>query len=103
METKDKFDIVEEDGVVVYDSSDDYDSGEDEAVERDSSDENDRFRLKTNEEIFTDEYMRDYAKRMDEEQTREKRYDNIISVCVIIGVIVVIAGFVWYGCSRYLH
>ncbi len=28
-----KFDIVEEDGVVVYDESDDYDPGEDEDVE----------------------------------------------------------------------
>lgn len=54
-EGKKDFLIEEEDGIVVYDESDDYDPGEDEIPE------DNEFHLPTNEEVFTDEYMQEYA------------------------------------------
>lgn len=43
--------------------------------------------LMTNEEIFTDEYMRDFAEKMDAKIAREKRNDRLVSVCVIVSVV----------------
>ncbi len=80
----DKFDIVEEDGVVIYDESDDYDPGEDEDIE------GGEFRLLSNEEIFTDEYMQEYARKMDTQIAKDKRIDLLVSV----GVIVTVIGFI---------
>lgn len=93
---KKKFDVIEEDGVVIYDESDDYDAGEDEVTETD------KFRLKTNEEIFTDEYMLDYAEKMDAKIAREKRMDHIISASVIIGIVLYIALVVYINFRRIL-
>lgn len=73
-----KFETIEEDGVIIYDESDDYAPDEDDASE---------FRLMTNEEIFTDEYIRDYAARMDAKIAREKRIHRLISIGVILGII----------------
>ena len=87
---KKQFDIIEEDGVVVYDESDDYDPGEYEDTNKDS-DGGDGFRLLSNEEIFTDEYMQNYAKKMDDQIAKEKRTQHLISVGVIIGVVLFIA------------
>ncbi len=84
---KEKFEIIEENDVVVYDESDDYDPGEDE--------ESEEFRLMTNEEIFTDEYLQAYAKEMDAKIKREKRNDRLISVGVVAGVIVFIAAITY--------
>lgn len=81
-----RFDTVEEDGVVIYDESDDYDPGEDEIKQSKPGD----FRLMTNEEIFTDEYMQEYAEKMDEEIARERRRQRLISVGVVVGIIVFI-------------
>ena len=79
-----KFEIVEdEEGVVIYDESDDYDPGEDETEEG--------FRLMTNEEIFTDEYMQEYARRMDAKIAVEKRNDRLVSAAVILGTILVVS------------
>ena len=80
---KNQFDVIEEDGVVIYDESDDYDPGECETTQSES----DGFRLLTNEEIFTDEYMQNYAKKMDAQIDREKRIQRLISVGVIVAVI----------------
>ena len=88
--SKKVFDTIEEDGIVVYDESDDYDPGEDEETHGEVG-----FRLPKNEEIFTDEYMQDFAQRMDEKIAREKRTQNIISVCVIVGVIAYILFMIW--------
>lgn len=49
----------------------------------------------SNEEIFTDEYMRNFEKKMDAQVAREKRQQRLISVGVIAGVILFI-GFVIY-------
>ena len=81
---------VEEDGIVVYDESDDYDPGEDEETHGEGG-----FRLPKNEEIFTDEYMQDFAQRMDAKIAREKRNQRLISVCVIVGVIAYILFMIW--------
>ena len=89
MENKD-FIKVEEDGIVVYDESDDYDPGEDEEPHGEGG-----FRLPKNEDIFTDEYMRDFSHKMDTKIAREKRTQNIISVCVIVGVIAYILFMIW--------
>ena len=83
---KENFYLVEEDGVVIFDKSDDYDPGE---VEVNQS-EPDSFRLMTNEEIFTDEYMQEYARKMDNQIAREKRLQRLISVGVIAAVILFI-------------
>lgn len=89
---KDKeFEIIEEDGVVIYDESDDYDPGEEEDIQTEPG----GFRLMSNEEIFTDEYMRNYAKKMDEQIAREKRNQRLISVGVIVAIILYI-GFITY-------
>lgn len=86
-----KFDIVEEDGVVIYDESDDYDPGENEDVEAGE------FRLLTNEEIFTDEYMQEYARKMDAQIAKDKRIDLLVSVGVIVSVIGFIALVFYIG------
>ena len=84
------FVTVEEDGMVVYDESDDYDPGEDEESHGEGG-----FRLPKNEEIFTDEYMQDFAQRMDTKIEREKRNQRLISVCVIVGVIAYVLFMIW--------
>lgn len=55
----------------------------------------DGWRLKENEEIFTDEYMRNYDRYITEKAAKQKREQNIISIGVILGCIVVIAFFFW--------
>lgn len=87
--TKERFEIIEEDDVVIYDERDDYDPGEDE--------ESEEFHLMTNEEIFTDEYMREYAARMDAKIKREKQNDKLISIGVVAGVIVFIAAVTYFS------
>ena len=88
---KDQFYVTEEDGVVIYDECDDYDLGQKEATQTEEG----GFRLTTNEEIFTDEYMQNYAKKMDEQMVREKRIQRLISVGVIVSVILFI-GLITY-------
>lgn len=80
---KREFDIIEEDGVIIYDASDDYDPGEDEQTQTDGE-----FRLMTNEEIFTDEYMREYDRKMEAKIAREKRTQRLTSIGVVSGVII---------------
>lgn len=92
---KREFDRIEVDGITVYDESDDY--CEDEVT---GSDE---FRLKTNEEIFTDEYMQDFAAKVDAKIAREKRQNKLISICVILGCIILIGMFCLYAyCVNFL-
>ena len=77
------FETIEEDGIVIYDESDDYDPGEDENC----ASEDGGFRLMDNEEIFSDEYMREYDRKMDAKKTKEKRVQRLISIGVISGII----------------
>ncbi len=91
---KDRFDMVEKDGVVIYDESDDYDPGEDEVVEEGNA-EVSGFRLMSNKEIFTDEYMQNYARKMDAEIAKEERTQRLISVGVVAAVVLFI-GLVTY-------
>lgn len=58
--------------------------------------------LKTNEEIFTDEYMQDFAAKMDAKIAREKRQDKLISVGVILGCIILIGVFCLYAYVNFL-
>lgn len=81
-----KLEVIEEDGIVIYDESDDYDPGEDEGIQSESE----SFRLMTNEEIFTDEYMQENARKMDEKIAKEKRQQRLISVGVIVTVVLYI-------------
>lgn len=84
------YEILQEDGIVVYDGSDDYDPGEDEDIKTE-----DGFILPNNEEIFTDEYMQEFAQKMDAKIAREKRNQWLVSICVVIGVIVYILMMIW--------
>ena len=88
---KKKFDLIEEYGVVIHDESDDFDPGQEEATQTEVG----GFRIRTNEEIFTDEYMQEYARKMDNQIAREKRQQRLISVGVIAAVILFI-GLVSY-------
>lgn len=49
----------------------------------------------TNEEIFTYEYMQDFAKKMDAQIAKEKRIQFLVSVGVIVTIVLYI-GFVFY-------
>ena len=73
-----KFETIEEDGIIIYDESDDYVPEEDDDSE---------FLLLTNEEIFTDDYMSNYSDRMDAKITREKRVQRLVSLGVVLAVI----------------
>ena len=77
-----KFEILEEDRIIVYDETDDYDPGEEETSE---------FHLITNEEIFTEEYMQDYSAKMDAKIAREKRTQGLISAGVIIAIVIYVS------------
>lgn len=82
--------IEDEEGVVIYDESDDYDPAENEISDN---------AMTTNEEIFTDEYMDEYARKMDAKIARMKRNDKITSVGVILFVIILVVGFstlIWH-------
>ncbi len=94
MKNKD-FEKIEVDSIVIYDEGDDY--YEDEVADSDG------FRLKTNEEIFTDEYMQDFAAKMDAKIAREKRQNKLISLGVILGCIILIGMFCLYAyCVNFL-
>lgn len=58
--------------------------------------------LKTNEEIFTDAYMQDFAAKMDAQIAREKRLNKSISVGVILGCIIIIGVFCLYAYVNFL-
>lgn len=73
------FETIEEDGIIIYDERDDYVPQED----ADTAE----FHLLTNEEIFTDKYMHDYASQMDAKIAREKRIQRLISIGVILAII----------------
>lgn len=51
--------------------------------------------LMTNEEIFTDEYMLDFAEKMDAKIAKEKLIQNIISVSVVLGCLLFISLIVY--------
>lgn len=110
--------MVEEDGVVLFDETDDqFDDivKIDDDIEMTSVDipeghdpnivegmylggivkDKNGYRLKENEEIFTDEYMRQYDRYITEKGAKQRRVQNIISVGVILGCIAVIAFFFW--------
>lgn len=96
---KDKYEVIEEDGIVVFDESDDYDPGEDENTLSDEMEEGSGFIMMTNEEIFTDEYMQEYARKMDEKIAKEKLTQSLISVGVIVTVILYVAS-ITFLCFR---
>lgn len=67
----------DEDGIIIYDESDDYDPGEDEDYQYENA----------TEEIFTEHYMLDFAKKMDAKIATETTTPKIISAVVILMVI----------------
>ena len=90
MEKRNFYNVEDEDCVIIYDESDDLDPSEEEISDNG---------LMTNEEIFTDEYMDEYARRMDAKIARMKRNDWITSIGVILFVIALIVGFstlIWH-------
>lgn len=90
MEKRNFYNVEDEDCVIIYDESDDLDPSEDEISDNG---------LMTNEEIFTDEYMDEYARRMDAKIARIKRNDKITSIGIILFVITLVVGFstlIWH-------
>lgn len=76
------FTMVDENGIVVYDESDDFDPEEENFTESP---------LKSNEEIFTDEYMIEFSQKMDQKIAKEKRTQRLVSVGVILTIILYIS------------
>lgn len=76
---------VTDEEYVIYDATDDFDESE-VRLEGDGP-----FRLMDNKEIFTYEYMDRIAEEFDADNTRRKRIDRIVPVCVIAGIVVFIA------------
>lgn len=66
--------IRDEDGVIIYDPTDD-------AFEEDDAG------LRSDDEIFTDEYMLAFAKDADREVRRQKILDRIVSAVVILALV----------------
>lgn len=56
--------------------------------------------LLSNEEIFTDEYMQDFAEKMDAKIAREKKIDRLISIGVILGCVSVVVLISMYAYWR---
>ncbi len=76
---KDRFKIVEdEDGVIIYDESDDYVPGEEEILDEDN-------------ELDTEYILRE-AKRQEVREAEEKHRQKWISAGVVIAVVAFIAG-----------
>ena len=88
---KEEFELIEENGVVIYDESDDYAPEDAEATQTEEGGS----RMMTNEEIFTDEYMQEYARKMDNQIASEKRNQRLISIGVIATVILFIGIIVY--------
>ncbi len=80
---KKKFNMIEEEKVVIYDESDDYDPGEEQIVDDD-------------DELDYD-YIRKYEKLQEIEQTKEKRQQRWVTFGVITGIIVFIAGLSYFN------
>ncbi len=128
MESNKNYIVEDEDGVVLYDETDDQDLDvEENSVEKGQTaslrqgenklspaeeegfvltdveeipmrgivKDKDGYRLRTNEEIFTDEYMQEYDRYITEKKEKKKRIDNITSVGVIIFCIGTIIFFFW--------
>lgn len=57
--------------------------------------------LKSNEEIFTDKYMQDFAEKMDAKIEHEERTNRLISTVVILGCIFIVVLFSMYAYWRY--
>ena len=74
---------------VFFDPTDDY--SDDEVIDPGHF-------LKTNEEIFTDKYMQDFAAKI----ARERRMDKCISAGVILGCIFTVVLFCLYAYWRYM-
>lgn len=76
---KDRFKIVEdEDGVIIYDESDDYVPGEEEILDEDN-------------ELDTEYILRE-SKRQEAQEAEEKHRQKWISAGVIIAMVAFIAG-----------
>lgn len=58
--------------------------------------------LKSNEEIFTDKYMQDFAEKMDAGIAREKRFNRFISIGEILSCIFIVGLFSMYAYWRYI-
>lgn len=84
-----KFETIEDEGIIVYDESDDFAPEEDDASE---------FHLITNEEIFTEEYIQDYSAKMDAKIAKEKRNQRLISVGVVLSIILYIGCLIAIVC-----
>lgn len=74
--------VVEEDGVVLYDASDD-------------KEESHTFGLKDNRDIFTQEYMEAFAAESDAKNARLRRNDRLVSVGMILGIVAFSALLAW--------
>lgn len=70
----------DEDGIILYDSTDDMDENEVPAEDDD---------------IFTDEYMLALADTEERKIARMKRIDRMVSVGVIVGIVLFVALLVW--------
>lgn len=113
MKDEKNYTVEDEDGVVLYDETDDMDPEEtvdavsecgscpeiypeyDNGIQmRGIIKDKDGFRLKTNEEIFTDEHMREFDRKVELQKEKSKRTDRLVSIGVILFCILMIVGFI---------
>lgn len=124
MEDNEKYIVEDEDGIVLYDDTDDQETDECDTIAKSDTQpafsnkstpaeeegfylpdvddvpitgiikDKDGYRLKTNEEIFTDEYMRNYDCYITEKKEKEKRQNRLVSIGVILFCIFVVLGFI---------
>ena len=70
----------DEDGIILYDSTDDADESE---------------VMSEGEDIFTDEYLRAFADEEERKIKRMKRIERMVSVGVIVGIVLFVLLLCW--------
>lgn len=85
---------VEEDGVVVYDPTDDVEEEMPKKRDDDTMELADYY-LQQTPGLFSDEYMQRFAEKTDAEMARAKRIDRLVSLGVIVGIVLFIALLCW--------
>lgn len=86
--------VRDNDGIIIYDETDDLFTDE---LTDESGNE-----LMSNRDIFTDEYMLALADEFDADNARHERIQRLISIGVIVGSLLIIALFTILAIYQYI-